>query len=616
MNPTGGDEEAATDWQGRLRGQSETIAVVLVFGIVIAGAVLVVSIGSTAVSDSEDELTDQRAEKAMTQFSAKAGLVALQEADSQQVDFPTGQSEQYRVVEDTGWMNITWRNQTTGYSEEVMNMTLGALVYEGENTRIAYQGGGVFRATEAGGRMISPPEFHYRGGTLTLPAINVTGDAAVGSRLTVSRSNVSRRFPTGVGNSTNPLDNHLVTVTVKSEYYRGWGQYFEERTDGEVEYDDSKETATLLMVTPIEVAKITAATSSLSASGSFTVNGNSALDCSGVGGGDDNIYTDSYNSSKPGDYCDQLSSDRTGTNGTVVYGDDVEIDTGAGGSGFCGDIVSGGSVVTQGGGGGSLSCGDNTGGQPKVFGNINYTNSCTDCSDAIVTGTGTKNKIDGVREAAAVDFFVNATVSGIDSRASGSNRNPSLSDGTVLDESEYYFDSLEINNNDKIELDTSSGNIDIAVSDNIKLNEGATLEVTGDGFVRIFVDGDSFAGTNHLKMENDASILTPEDNATQLRVYGKRDFTATLGGGGAGSLARFVGVLYAPPGANGNGEIEINGAEVLGGILTGTTTIPNGGTGSIHYDEALRNKRIIPPDANQVKVTFLHVTVNEITVEG
>lgn len=617
MVDIGGDNSRAPDRAARDRGQSETVGAVLVIAILISGATLVVAIGVMGISDTEDQLADSRAEKGMTQFSSKAGLVALEESDSQQVDFATDQNEQFRVDNTTGRMIISWKNQTTGYNETVMDIDLGAFIYDGQDTELAYQGGGVFRASSGGGVMISPPEFHFRDGTLTLPAVNVTGNAGIGGRATVTRSNVVRKFPTGIDNSTNPLDNHVVTVTVQSEYYRGWGEYFEERTDGEVEYDPANETATLLMVTPIEVTEITAASASLSASGEFTVNGNSALDCSSVGGGDDNIYTDSYNSSESGDYCDQLDSGRTGTNGTLVYGDDINIDSGAGGSGFCGDIVSGGSVTTQGGGGSPSGCGDGTGGQPMVFGNISYTDSCNSCSGAIVSGTGSVHKIDGIRKAAAVNWYVNNTVSEIEDNTPSSNTNPTLNDGDVLSDAEYYFDTLEIGNSDEIVLNTTGrDSIDIGVGKNIKLNDSATLRVIGDGFVRIFVDGDGFSGTNHLKMHDNSSVLTPNDSATQLRLYGKKDFTAELGGGGSGNLAKYVGVLYAPPGINGNGEIVINGAEVYGGMLTGTTIIPSGGTGSIHYDEALQEKQIIPPDANQVKVTYLHVTVNQIAVEG
>jgi len=506
MTTSGGTDRDSTGQPGQSRGQAETLGIVLVFAILISGTVIVVAIGSTAISDTEGQLADERAEKAMTQFSSKAGLVALQEADSQQVDFATEQGEQYTVVDDTGWMNITWTNRTTGYSEPVMNMTLGAVVFEGENTRLAYQGGGVFRATDAGGQMISPPEFHFREGTLTLPAVNVTGGPALGDSATITGSAVEREFPTGIDNSTNPLDNHIVTVTVKSEYYRGWGQYFEERTDGEVEYDDAAETATLVMVTPIELTEITAASSSLSASGEFQVKGASAMSCSG-GGIDDKIYTDSYNSTKSGDYCDQLSGGDTNNNGDLIYGGDINFETGAGGSGFCGEVVSGGTVSTQGGGGSPSGCGDGTSGQPMVFGNINYTDTCNQCDDAIVSGYGSENKIDKVGTASAVNWFVNNSVAEIDDSVPASNRNPTLTDGTELDEPEYYFDNMEIDPGDRIELNTTDTNIDIAVRDYIELGDGAELNVTGDGIVRIFVDGDGYSGTNFVM--NDPSKSAP-----------------------------------------------------------------------------------------------------------
>ena len=59
--------------------------------------------------------------------------------------------------------------------------------------------------------------------------------------------------------------------------------------------------------------------------------------------------------------------------------------------------------------------------------------------------------------------------------------------------------------------------------------------------------------------------------------------------------------------------MTLDSGEIYGGILTGTTIIEGG---SLHYDETLKNKQIIPPDANQVEVTFLHVTINQIMVEG
>jgi hypothetical protein len=94
--------------------------------------------------------------------------------------------------------------------------------------------------------MISPPEFHYRAQTLTLPIVQVTGSASVGgsARATVSRGeflarnvypNESRSFDNGEP-FLNPVQNGSVIVRIESEYARAWGTYFAERTDGVVSY--------------------------------------------------------------------------------------------------------------------------------------------------------------------------------------------------------------------------------------------------------------------------------------------------------------------------------------------------------------------------------------------
>jgi hypothetical protein len=605
MRENGGDNRVGVGWRGGLRGQSEVVGALVVFAIIVGGAVLVASIGSTAITDSEETLSDQRAEKAMTQFSSKAGLVALQEADSQQINFATDQSEQFSVVEDTGWMNVTWTNQTTGYSEEVMNMTLGSLVYKGKDTRIAYQGGGVFRATETGGVMISPPEFHFRDGTLTLPAVNVTGDSALGNSITVTRSDVSRRFPTSGENSTNPLDNHVVTVTVKSEYYRGWGNYFEERTDGEVEYDDDEETATLLMVTPIELTEIKSASSSLSTSGDFNVNG---APTSRVSDADNDIYSDSYNSSN-GTYREEFVNGDTEADGDIVYAGDIDISTGAGNSEFRGDMRGGDSVTVG-----------NGGGKPDVEGNIEYTTNCnptpSDCEDRLTDDTKYDvRQIDGTATASSVNWFVDNSIEMIEDSVVPNKTDPNT-DGEVKAGKYYFSSNLRVDSGEEFELNTSNGHIEIAVEENVSLADDAAINVTGDGIVRMYVGSkDTGPSGTHFYMGNETNVGNyTTDDATQLRVYGKRDFTMLMDAPNSGQkTAKFVGVVYAPPGGMGTGSVTLDTGEIYGGILTGTTTIEGG---SLHYDETLREEQIIPPNANQIKVTFLHVTVNEVAVEG
>lgn len=591
------------------RGQSEVIAVVLIVGIVLAGTAIIVGFGAGAIGGTESQLSDQRAEKTLTQLDSKAGLVALGEANSQRISVPTEAGEQYRVVEDEGWMEVAVTNLTDESEFEVMSTTLGAVVYENENETMAYQGGGVWRATDNGGSMISPPEFHYRDGTLTLPAVTVTGDRSLSSNVNIDHESEERKFPLpGNEDRLNPLDNHRVEVTVQSSYYRGWGEYFATRTDGSVDYDHENNEVTVTLVTPINVNEITAASASLSAGGEFHVSGSPASTCKEADG---DVYTSSFNSSD-GTYCDQWDGDRPGgTAGDLVYGKDIDISDGGGNSYFYGDVTSGQTVTI------TNSSGS---GQPTVFGNISYADKClapeeegeVDCQQRISEDSdGTVHEIGGVPLTESIDWFIETSIRDIEANADETD--PDL-DGPPLEAGEYYFESFDLADNEELELDTTDGTVVLAVNDSFTMEEDAEISVLGNGTVELYVGG--VDSGDDMVLENDAAITADNNNGTQFRTYGGADFDARLGGGGGGNLAVYTGVIYAPPGSHGTGSVTLYGAEVFGGILTGETNIPDGGTGSIHYDEALEGERVVPDDARIIRVTYLHVTQNTISVSG
>ena len=238
------------------RGQSSVIGVVLILGIVITSLAVIATVGGLALLDTEDELSVARAEKVMTQFDSQSALVALGETDARQTRLASGNSGGYTLDEDAGWMRVSIRNTTDNTTQVVQNVSsLGSLTYETDGVRLAYQAGGVWQKGDGDAVMVSPPEFHYRGQTLTLPVINVTGDGQVSRQVSVRQSEVSQGYPDRAGNSefVNPVpENRAVTVTVKSEYYRGWGSYFERRTEGNVSYDKDSQTASITLTVPIE----------------------------------------------------------------------------------------------------------------------------------------------------------------------------------------------------------------------------------------------------------------------------------------------------------------------------------------------------------------------------
>jgi hypothetical protein len=254
------------------RAQSETIGFVLVFALVIAGAGITVAIGGSGIVDTQSGAEFQRAENSMTLFDSRAAMVALGDSGAQTVSL--GQdSGQVSVDEDTGWLRVTHRNYTgedSSHKEVIFNETLGSVVYEGDSGTLAYQGGGVWQTYGSGNaRMVSPPEFHYRGATLTLPAIQVFGSGSASgtvdmnirprqqARLVYPNRTAPSTWSNTVGapynetaetdfrNYTNPVRNGTVNVTVNSEYADGWESYFRQRTTGEVNRDGDTVTLTL-----------------------------------------------------------------------------------------------------------------------------------------------------------------------------------------------------------------------------------------------------------------------------------------------------------------------------------------------------------------------------------
>jgi hypothetical protein len=238
------------------RGQSGPLGLILVFALVIASTTAVVVVGAEAITTTQGRLDVERTENTMTQFDSKVALVALGQSSVQQVDLPASGGSVYDVRGDAGWMNITYTN-ASGDVTTIRNGSLGSVVYDGDGTEIAYQGGGVWR-TDAEGQavMISPPEFHYRSRTLTLPLVTVSGNERIEQRAAVTRNDTTQYFPDTARDEAlqNPLNGSDINVTVQSDYYRAWGSYFEERTDGTVTYDHSAETVTAELVIPFNAS--------------------------------------------------------------------------------------------------------------------------------------------------------------------------------------------------------------------------------------------------------------------------------------------------------------------------------------------------------------------------
>ncbi|MFB6086814.1 MAG: hypothetical protein ABEJ84_08455 [Halodesulfurarchaeum sp.] len=237
------------------RGQSETLGYALILGFTLISVGALLTVGGTSLQMSQDRIGVQSAEIAMSQFDSRASMVALGEQTTQTVELGTTQQGTYTVEPDAGWLRVVHKNRTANETTVLYNGTLGAVTYHNGAREIGYQGGGIWWK-DGGSVMRSPPEFHFRETTLTLPIVQIRGQGSVsGNARAVIRQtrDGDRIFPTVSADepTTNPVQSGTVSVTVKSDYYAAWADFFRTRTDGNVSENASRNTATVTLIAPV-----------------------------------------------------------------------------------------------------------------------------------------------------------------------------------------------------------------------------------------------------------------------------------------------------------------------------------------------------------------------------
>lgn len=566
-----------TPWgENAARGQSAPLGVALVFAIMIVSTTAVVALGAGAISETKSELAAERMQKTMTEFDSQAALVALGSSGTQQVSFGSGHAGSFSVDDDAGHITVS----VNGAGSPIVDTDLGAIVYEhSDGTKIAYQGGGVWRSNgDERSTMVSSPELHYREETLTLPIVTVQGSDSLSGSATVTHNNSTQHFPDQAAGDTNPLTSGRVEVTVKSDYYRAWGSYMAERTDGVVDYDHANNKATLELVIPATAPPVRGGIVASAAGNSLTIK--------------QNAEADSYNSSDA-PYGSFPNSDGS----KIVVASDVDVENNAE---IHGDLESGGDVTVSNNG--------------EIFGNVSWGTSLD--NDGTITGWTEQNA--SVSAPSDVEGLIDEKRTSFDS--DNDNGDPSVDidtstdtmsgcdtgSGCDLTAGDYYLDELKLTDSgDKLNIDTSGGTVNIVVDGQMTLgdNNNEQIDVSGSNRVNIYLEG-------NLKMKNGVSNSVPGDKSTNFWIYMNPDSDASLKQG-----AELTGVIYGPPdGSNDGVDIQVNeNVEIFGGLV-GFITF-NDNNFAIHYDEALTNADTLPTNSPRTpSLTYLHISTNEINV--
>jgi hypothetical protein len=592
------------------RAQSEVLGTVLLLGLTVAVVGTTVALGGAALDDSQRTADLQRVEGAMTQMDSKASLVAHGGSPSQRLRLGVGRNADLRVDEGAGSMRIEVETENGTYTNET---ALGAIVYERGDEVVAYQGGGVWRANADGARMVSPPEFHYRGDTLTLPLVTVAGEGELSESVTVRERDgrPTELFPSK--NLSNPLLGGNVTITVESEYAEAWGRFFESRTEANVTQLSSEEVQVEIRTKTVHPTLTTSA----SAVGSSSI----------AAGGIRRLEADSYdsgNDSDPNEYGPDTADDNAivRTNGGFGKGE--------GGIGkleeirIRGDLLMGADDFPP----GQFEKKVNVSGEIRT--NVDFP-ALNPVSGAIRQQIDELRHRETERETGSFAFDGGTERVDEDTEFTG---DLVVSDGnTLIVETGTTLKvdgDLDAEDGGSVVFDARSEEIDVLVEgrmlvggtgtvraeggDRVNLHVGGPITVRGDGTDSETASISTAKDTQfelftlgRVTLADGANVSADGDRTENLWLYAGEDAIDVNGNNGR---VRFTGVLYAP-----ESEMALDGSMTFTGSFTANEFEFDEARLKLHYDEALRDNQ--PFDGRLVPVvSHLHVSTHSVAVES
>jgi len=203
------------------RGQNEVLGAVFVFALILLGISVVLATGGEALGGSNQAVVESQVQESLVKLASEGDAVVGGDASTKQSDLNLnldGQTEAVQVDEDAGSIHVEVAGST------VHDSSLGAVKYENEDTTIAYQSGGVWRADGDGASMLSGPGVTERGtssGTLTFPIVQLTGSTSLGDRTVVSRESSTKLYPSVFVEGSETVD-----IRIESQFATAWAEYF------------------------------------------------------------------------------------------------------------------------------------------------------------------------------------------------------------------------------------------------------------------------------------------------------------------------------------------------------------------------------------------------------
>ncbi|MEL4305505.1 DUF7289 family protein [Methanococcoides sp. LMO-2] len=234
---------------------SSVVGLLLMYSLAIIAIGIILVYNVPVLNDMQDSAKAQKVEQAFTVMDSRMSKVALGESPRQttSVSLMGGSISVNGPGEnEKGLMTIQIINHSTNMNEE-FNCSLGTIEYIKDDRTVAYEGGGVWSdyGSKGGTVMVSPPEFHYNGVTLTLPIMTINGNSSITGEgntaiLVTSNNQPHVLYPNTSlsANRINPTDHFdELILYIKSDYYKAWANYANSMTYTSATMDDKNKTA-------------------------------------------------------------------------------------------------------------------------------------------------------------------------------------------------------------------------------------------------------------------------------------------------------------------------------------------------------------------------------------
>ncbi len=233
------------------KAEAEVIGHIIILSITILGIGMITLFGVPAIYTLEDMANSKNVEQAFTVLDSRASRVTLGDSPLQITNIELGGGTltvEPNSSRNPGYIFVN----SSGFN---FTIPMGRIKYTLDDRIVSYEGGGVWAQYPGGGTvMLSPPEFHYNGWTLTLPVINVSGNASVGGKgtavVSVKKMATIIKYPNASAGRVNPVNgtnNVIVNVNITSDYYKSWADYARTLSYTNVSVNDKNKTAIIVL---------------------------------------------------------------------------------------------------------------------------------------------------------------------------------------------------------------------------------------------------------------------------------------------------------------------------------------------------------------------------------